>query len=344
MRADECQLEERRDRVRGGLAHDHRARFGNALDPRRDVGREADRGALAPQSERGRGQDRLPRVHTDARLQIDTDPRAGFGHRPYDVEAGFDRAHLVVLAGDREPEVREHAVALELVEDAAMPCDHLAHDFAVGRDHGEVVLGVETLTQRRGPDDVGEQDGEVTTPLVGRALPAVCLGRGEQRGGLRLTRHDVEHLTGEIGGVVPLTLVDGALRRFEDRRHQTFDAGGPRHDAGPLSRGGGFATVIVVGREQRRDRVDHGRADARGVAHAHPPQRLEVAEPVLGGVVVGRVPVDRLAPDGDVLLEPSADVGPDRIQLLGVRVSHRSAPVRVGTEGRTWPTAAGARS
>ena len=121
------------------------------------------------------------------------------------------------------PKYADDTVALELVDVAVVPDDHLPHDIAVGRDHREVVLRIEALAQWGRSDDVGEQHREVPAPLLGGSPAAVGVGGGEDRGRRRLVRYDREHLPGETGRVVRASLIHRPLGRVQDRGDEPRD-------------------------------------------------------------------------------------------------------------------------
>ena len=75
----------------------------------------------------------------------------------------------------RIPEVRQHAIAHVVGDVAVVAFDHRRAGPLVGADHGAHVLGIETLRERRGTDQIREQHGQLA---ASRGFPG-----GRRRGG-----------------------------------------------------------------------------------------------------------------------------------------------------------------
>jgi hypothetical protein len=68
----------------------------------------------------------------------------------------------IVASGVRVAEVGEHAVALELGDMPVEALDHVCAGGVVGGDQLAEVLGVEPPPERRRPDEVAEDDRQLT--------------------------------------------------------------------------------------------------------------------------------------------------------------------------------------
>ena len=73
---------------------------------------------------------------------------------------GPHRAERVVLVEARDAEHGHDRVADELLHGAAVMFEHLAHRVEVAAHQPAERLGIETLAERGGPSDIGEQDGD----------------------------------------------------------------------------------------------------------------------------------------------------------------------------------------
>ncbi len=75
-----------------------------------------------------------------------------------ELERGPDGPLGVVLVGDRRTPDGHHRVADELLDEPAVPADHLPRELEVAGQELAGVLGVAALGQGREADEVGEQD------------------------------------------------------------------------------------------------------------------------------------------------------------------------------------------
>ena len=76
-------------------------------------------------------------------------------------------AERIVLVHDRHPEDRQHRVADELLDGAAVPLENALHDVEVPPHHPAQELGVEPLPERGRLGHVCEEDGD-DLPRLGR--------------------------------------------------------------------------------------------------------------------------------------------------------------------------------
>ena len=116
-----------------------------------------------------------PDRERDSRLALQARVQQGDGLD--DPEAGADGAPRIVLAGDRVPEVHEHAVAEVLRHVAVKPANHAVTCLLIGANDIPEHLGIEPARQLRRSDEVAKHHGE---------LPALRLcrtRRGTDRSG-----------------------------------------------------------------------------------------------------------------------------------------------------------------
>ena len=107
------------------------------------------------------------------------------GHGVDELQSRPDRALSVVLVRDRRAPDGHDRVADELLDRAPVPPDHVAGEVEVARQQLAGRLCVQTLGQRREPDQVREQDRD--QPALGdgcgrSGLHRPALGRGHRPG------------------------------------------------------------------------------------------------------------------------------------------------------------------
>jgi hypothetical protein len=171
---------ERPDRVALDLGRHEAMRLGGDQDPhgrgdgleaRRDVHRVADGEVLLATFAAHRSDDDVAGVDPDADVQADLPvpdrPAAQLAGGIDQVESRPDRAHRVVLVGDRRPEEREESIAQELRNAASVPLDDRREPGQRRIDHGLPVLGVEALGDGGRAHDVEEEDRD-RAPFVAR--------------------------------------------------------------------------------------------------------------------------------------------------------------------------------
>jgi hypothetical protein len=159
------QEEVRVDQLLGDVADHHRARVGDLLDPRCEIGHQADDrvplgdGAVVAQV----ADHDAAGVDPDPDLECHTEPVAqlctGVAQCHDEVQAGEYRSPGVVLVGGRVAEAGEDAVAGVVHQGAAVPADGLPGRRAVDGEQVAQLLGLDLLGQRRGADQVGEEQG-----------------------------------------------------------------------------------------------------------------------------------------------------------------------------------------
>ena len=135
----------------------HRARFGQRLQPRREVGRLSDhrlflRGTLADQI----ADHHQPGSDADPHLQPHRRDGVEPGHLLHQLQCRAHRALGIVLVGPRIAEIGEHAVADVLGDKPAAAADHLGNAAVIGADDLTQILRVEPRRQRRGADEIAE--------------------------------------------------------------------------------------------------------------------------------------------------------------------------------------------
>ena len=124
----------------------------------------------------------LAAVDTDSKLQrslLEPERRPESADSRDESETRADPALGVVIANARRAEDRHRRVAHELLQNAAVPLDRLAHGIEVRILDQRHVLGVQALRERGEADEVGEENGH-DAPLdhTGRhatSLRPVCL-------------------------------------------------------------------------------------------------------------------------------------------------------------------------
>ncbi len=162
LRAKRLQLERAAQQPPRRLRDHDAARLGQALQPRRQIGRLADDGLflrralsdeIANDDDAGRDADADPQGLFRARVELRDDSG--------DVETRSDRPFGVFLMGAREAEIGQHAVAHELGDEAVVARDRARTGVLIGANDLAHVLGIEPRRQRGRADEVAEHDGEL---------------------------------------------------------------------------------------------------------------------------------------------------------------------------------------
>jgi len=105
--------------------------------------------------------DDLSRGNADAGCQPLAIVEFDGGHRRYRCQPGAGRLDHLVLVRVGPTEVGQHAIA-EIVGDIALVlADHAGHGVLVALQYGAHILGIETPRQRRRPDKIAKQHGEL---------------------------------------------------------------------------------------------------------------------------------------------------------------------------------------
>ena len=160
----------------GGLADQDAVRAGQRLQPRGEIGRFTDDGALlrhpgaddfADHDEAGGDTD--PRLHARAIGHFD-----GANFRQ-NADRGANRALCRVLEGAGKTEIGQYAIAHELGDETAIASDHAGHRVLVSPDQPAKQFRIELRRQRRRADHIDEHHGHL--PPLGIA------GAGFGRGG-----------------------------------------------------------------------------------------------------------------------------------------------------------------
>ena len=193
------------DELPGGVADDHGAGLGLALQARRHVGgRPRDGGAV----EDPRGQ---PGDHDGARMDADADGRLdavatvqldGGVRHPFDEpQRGQDRAPCVVLVRGGVAEARHDAVALELEHATAELLDGLRRHPAVEDEDVLDDLGLGHFGHVGRLDDVGEDQADEGPLASGQG--ALELRPLEHGRGALVRRIDGQHVVRQLDDAVP---------------------------------------------------------------------------------------------------------------------------------------------
>jgi hypothetical protein len=168
-RAQRFEVDVSLDEPAGGVGEHHCARRRRALQARRDVGRLADDvDGLTPRAGTHLTDDDDAGVDPDAcrrRREIWASRRDAC-HGAYDLEPGPHGAGGVVLVGDRMAEEHEQAVADVADDHSAVGLDDRRRRRLVREDEGAQLLGIERFGERRGADEIDEDDGQLATLRV----------------------------------------------------------------------------------------------------------------------------------------------------------------------------------
>ncbi len=113
--------------------------------------------------------ERLALAADDDLAGVDADPRLEpvLGDRGAHLRGSTDRAQGIVLMRDRDPEDRHDRVADELLHRSAVALDDRAQILEVAAHASAQRLGIGRLPQRRGADEVAEEDGDNLALLAG---------------------------------------------------------------------------------------------------------------------------------------------------------------------------------
>ena len=142
------------------------------LDARGGVHHVTRGDALALARSRADDDERFASVDADADLQIEPLVLGvQLVDRAADGERRSNGSLRIVLVRDRSAEQRDHRVADELLDRAAVALQLGSEAGIVGREPRSDVLRVHLLGLRGRADDVGEEDGD-ELPLLGRRLGA----------------------------------------------------------------------------------------------------------------------------------------------------------------------------
>ena len=183
-----------------GLGHQHLARAGLLLQPRRMVHRRAHRLGLADHHPAG--------GHADAHLQPLVGQAAAQRQR------GAQGLGGGILAGRRVAEVAHEAViALRVVGQAAKALGHLGHPAVVVGQALAVLLVAQIVHQAGGADQVAGQDGDLAQVVGRRRRAATGRRRRHGRAGVQ-RRHLAVAVEPGVGAgqVAAAGLGAGALR------------------------------------------------------------------------------------------------------------------------------------
>ena len=146
-------------------ANDHRVGRGEALEPRRDVGRFPERQVLVPPAtphhphhDRA-GVDAEPHGEVDTVLCRQTGIQGGDGLD--NAQAGVHGAPGIVFMGRGVAKIDQQPIAEVLGDMALVVLDDLGRGLLVGAHHGAQVFGVELAGELRGAHQVTEQHREL---------------------------------------------------------------------------------------------------------------------------------------------------------------------------------------
>ena len=184
-------LEEIAEQPARALGDDDHVRFGDRLQPRREVRRLADDAALLrlPRSDEVADDDQ-PGRDADPHVQRRTGRGDEFRRSLDDGEPGLHGALGVMFVGLGIAEIGEHAVAHVFGDEAAVALDQRRAAAMIGADDLAHILGIEPRRHRGRADEVAEHHGELTA--LGDGVEALVRGSAASRpGGARRTKRIV---------------------------------------------------------------------------------------------------------------------------------------------------------
>ncbi len=155
-------------------ADDHRVGRGEALEPRRDVGRFPERQVLVPPATAHHphhdraGVDAEPHGELHPVLCRQTGIQGGDGLD--NAQAGVHRPPGIVFMGRGVAKIDQQPIAEVLGDMARVVLDDLGRGLLVGAHHRTQVFGVELARELRGAHQVAEQHRELPSFRLRRAV------------------------------------------------------------------------------------------------------------------------------------------------------------------------------